>query len=204
MAFSTYPELKASIASWLHRTDLVATIPDFIALGEARIKTMLEARAQGVVLSLPTVAGVATVAIPTAVMGIRTLSIADVAPNIDYVTPDQFHPDYSASNAGVPRQYTTIGDLIYLSPIPDAVYSITCACTTEFTALSDTAPTNALLTKWPNVYLFASLVEAADWAGDTDSLMKWQAKYQAAIEGINKLDWHTAGPMRVRSDVRSV
>ena len=37
MAISTYSELKASIANFLNRDDLTATIPDFISLAESSI-----------------------------------------------------------------------------------------------------------------------------------------------------------------------
>src|SRR5574343_801970 len=35
MALSPYTDLQAAIADWLHRDDLTARIPDFIALAEA-------------------------------------------------------------------------------------------------------------------------------------------------------------------------
>ena len=35
MALSSYSDLKASVASWLHRDDLTTQIPDFICLAEA-------------------------------------------------------------------------------------------------------------------------------------------------------------------------
>ena len=35
MALTTYSELQAAVASWLHRDDLTAQIPDFIRLAEA-------------------------------------------------------------------------------------------------------------------------------------------------------------------------
>ena len=37
MAISTFTELKASIANFLNRDDLTATIPDFISLAESSI-----------------------------------------------------------------------------------------------------------------------------------------------------------------------
>ena len=37
MAISTYTELKTSIANFLNRDDLTATIPDFISLAESSI-----------------------------------------------------------------------------------------------------------------------------------------------------------------------
>jgi hypothetical protein len=44
MALTTYTELKTSIADWLNRSDLTATIPDFISLAEAQIERTLRTR----------------------------------------------------------------------------------------------------------------------------------------------------------------
>src|SRR4030042_3270235 len=41
MALTTYAELKAAIASWLHRSDLTTPIPDFIYLAEKDIEGRL-------------------------------------------------------------------------------------------------------------------------------------------------------------------
>ena len=44
MALSTYAQLQTSIGDWLNRSDLTATIPDFIALAEAQIERTLRTR----------------------------------------------------------------------------------------------------------------------------------------------------------------
>lgn len=202
MALGTYSELQASIASWLHRTNLTTQIPDFIVLAEKRIKTMLTARMQGTVSTIATVAGTVTASLPSTLLRIHSLSIANVMPSIDYLSPEQFHEQFSAGESGAPRCYTIIGDLVYFGPTPDAAYSVSCACQVEIAALSDAAPINALLTKWPNVYLYGAMVEATDYIRDVVENEKWEGKFQAAIMGVNLLDWHTGGPLRVRSDVR--
>ena len=44
MSISTYAQLQAAVANWLHRTDLTAQIQDFIALAEARLSADIDAR----------------------------------------------------------------------------------------------------------------------------------------------------------------
>jgi hypothetical protein len=44
MALSTYAQLQTSIGDWLNRSDLTATIPDFISLAEAQIERTLRTR----------------------------------------------------------------------------------------------------------------------------------------------------------------
>ena len=42
-----------------------------------------------------------------------------------------------------------------------------------------------LLANHPDAYLAACLVEAALWAADDEQAVRWQARYQAAIDAIN-------------------
>lgn len=203
MALANYTDLKASIASWIHRNDLTTTIPDFIMLAEKRISTILRARLQETAGTIVTVAGVASAALPSTLLGVQSLSIDTVSPTIDYLAPDQLRQEFpDNSYTGAPRCYTTIGDLAYFGPVPDAVYTITCTFRSAIAALSDLAPTNALLTKWPNVYLFGAMVEATDFTKDVAANAKWEARFQDAIAGVNLIDWHAGGLMRVRTDVR--
>lgn len=195
--------LVEMIEDWLHRTDLAAKTQNFIVMAEMRIKTLLEARIHESVSIIQTAAGVASAELPDLLLRTRSLSIPNVMPSLSYLTPGQLE-ELGEEEAGAPRFYTTVDSTVYFRPIPDAVYSVTCHYRTEALALSAESPTNSLLTRWPNVYLFGALVEAADWAGDDASLAKWQAKFQSAIAGINVLDWHAGGPMCVRSDVRSI
>ena len=41
MAITTYAQLQTAAASWLDRTDLTATIPEFIELAEARFNRVI-------------------------------------------------------------------------------------------------------------------------------------------------------------------
>lgn len=203
MAIDTYAALQASIAGWIHRTDLTALLPDFITLTEKRITTLLKARASESVTTISTVAGVATAALPASLLGIDSLSIDNVAPAIEYLPPGAYFAHYpDVSYSGAPRHYTIVGEQIFFGPVPDAAYTIKCAMRASVVPLSDAAPTNALLAKWPNVYLYGALVEATDWTKDLEANAKYEGRFQEAIDGINKTDWHAGGPMRVRTDVR--
>lgn len=202
MSIGTYTELQAAIALFSHRGNLTAQIPTFIQLAEARLNAILKARAQSAATTIATVAGVKTAPLPSSLTGIKSLSIADVAPSIDYLTPEQFAEKYSTAWSGAPRHYTVLADLIYFGPTPDAAYSVDCVMNADLPPLTDATPTNAVLTRWPNAYLFASLVELSDYTKDQAANLKWEGRLQEAIAGINQLDWHAGGPLRVRSDVR--
>ena len=59
MALTSYAELQQAIADWLERADLVARIPDFIALFEAAANRRLRVRQQEATVSLTPSSGAA-------------------------------------------------------------------------------------------------------------------------------------------------
>ena len=52
-------------------------------------------------------------------------------------------------------------------------------------ALSDAAPTNALLTDYPDAYLFAALCEAAPFLRDAELAGAYEARLDRALAEIN-------------------
>lgn len=204
MALTDYTELQASVADWMHRTNLTGNIPEFITLAEARIKAILQAEFQGKTGMLSTVNGQNYVTLPSDLLRAHSLSIPNTAPSIDYVTPAQLGSSYFEGDVGIPQKYTTIGDRVYFGPTPDRVYSVFCAYQAEVPPLTDLAPTNTLLTKWPNVYLWATLTEAAKYCRDRESQASFNNDFAEAISAVNIIEWHKGGPLRQVSDVRSV
>jgi len=48
--------------------------------------------------------------------------------------------------------------------------------------LTDDADTNWLLTDWPDIYLYGSLLQASPYLRDDDRVPMWQSIYEKAIE----------------------
>jgi len=204
MAIGTYAELQAAVARWMHRTNLTGDIPDFIMLAEKRITTMLNADFQNSAGTITTVSGQQYADLPSDLLNAFSLSIPNVTPSIDYVTLEQLNSKYYVGSVGTPQKYSILAGRIYFGPTPDAVYTVKCFYEASIPALSDDAPTNTLLTTWPNIYLWGSLVEAAKFARDKDTQSSFNNDFLEAMESVNILDWSKAGPLTVRSDVRSV
>lgn len=201
MALTSYAELQASVASWLHRSNLTAIIPDFIVLAEKRINGDLDARLQDSVSTVSTVANQPSIAMPSGLINLRSMTLQS-SPNVvlDYLTPDQFNTQYASGETKTPQSFTIIGSSIYFGPTPDAIYSVQCIYKAEVPALS--LGTNWLMTYFPNVYLMATLCESARYTVDDKRLAVWESAYAEAIKSVNAQDWYSGSTMRVRSDVR--
>lgn len=198
-----YSWLKDQVAAWMHRNDLTGSIPDHIYLAEVRIRTRLTERVQDVTGTIATVAGTQYATLPTDFLSVKSLSIPGVMPTIDYMAPDEFNQQFEPAVSGTPRCYTIIGDRIYLGPTPDAIYSISAMYRFDMQTLTDLAPTNALLSKWPNIYLFGALVESADFSRNIPLRDSFNSRFIDAIDGANVLEFNKNGPMRVRIDGRN-
>ena len=57
MAFTSYSDLKTTIANYLARSDLTSVIPDFIRLAEERLRRDLRTRQMLVVATATTTGG---------------------------------------------------------------------------------------------------------------------------------------------------
>jgi len=178
-----YDWLKASIAGWLHRTDLEDVIPDFVMLAEKRINGDLEARLSEGITTLTTTAGDASVPLPADFAEMRVLSLPGYGP-LAYVSAAQFElPDNSGSH--VPRRYTITGNVIRIGPTPDAAYTLSMVYRGGVPALADSGGTNWLIEQNADVYLAAAMCEACLYTRDAAELQKWEGKYANAIRLIN-------------------
>jgi hypothetical protein len=189
MALATYSDLQASVANWLHRSDLTSIIPDFIALAEARIARDLRIRNQIASTTLLTAAGVQAVALPTGWLEFENITITsspDISPvfvNIQHLNKNYPNNDYT----GVPQVYTIEANTIMFGPIPDAAYSVPVLYYKKFDPLS-TTPTNWLLTNHPSIYLYATMAEAMTYTQEDERVAFWEQKYAKDVQDLQTAD----------------
>lgn len=189
MSLANYTDLQAAIASWGHRTDLAALIPDFVALAEARIGRDLRLRSQVIHTTLSTAAAIQTVATPTDWLETENITLNTTPPrNLSIITPEQMDIRFPLNYyAGAPRYYTMLGTNLVLGPTPDAVYAIGFDYYQRPVPLATTA-TNSLLTNSPNLYLYAALHELCRYTREEDLAMKWLKMYTADKDQLQVSD----------------
>lgn len=185
MAITTYAELKTAIASWLHRDDLTSIIPDFITLAESRLNRETKLIQQETSATVTLTSGLDYASLPTGF--IKMLEF--------YYTADLFIPTLipfsrmeeirSFSTATGQPFYYSISDKFYFDVIADQTYSLTCRYRKKWDIASDS--TNALLTNYPDAYLFASLAEAAPYLKNDTRVAIWEAKAQKSINDSNQI-----------------
>lgn len=200
MALDTYSDLKASLANWLHRADLTALIPDFIALAEVQLNADLTARSMEASTTLTATAGSATVNLPTDLLDIKRLQVLGGFNRVlVYRSADEIAQDNPLGRSGMPEVFTVQGAKLELAPIPDSNYSIELLYYQRIPALSDANPTNWLLTICPNAYLYGALLAAQPYLINDERIPTIQSLYRQAVDGLNLVDWYSGSTMRVRA-----
>lgn len=142
----------------------------------------------------------ADVPLPSNYLAFRSVYL-DVNPrsSLDYMTPAELNFEFAFGSTGQPGYFTIEEDALRFGYSPGGPYTANFLYYKKFPALA-TASTNWLMTNLPNVYLYASLLEAAIYFGIDDDIPKWQSLYAAACSGLatqDSRDRHS-GPLQMR------
>lgn len=199
MAITTYAELQAAAANWLVRADLTARIPEFIVLAEARLNRVMRARLAEAEVSLSAGVGVRTLALPVGFTEPLRLWI-ERATGRDELPFREAGLIGVLARRGEPGAWTVDGASLAFDRPCDQTYGFTLRMLRRF-ALSDAAPTNGLLSEFPDLYLFATLSEAAPFLRDADLAGAYETKLARALNEANAKDARSRAPGRLASEL---
>lgn len=185
MAIATYADLKTAIQNWAKRSDITTLVDDFIDLAEADIWQRLRIRDMET-RSTATTTSTRFYNLPTGFQEMRRFKIdrADSDIVLEYETPFNLKV---IESSGLPRNYT-ITSQIELDRVPDATYTLEYQYYASLTALSNSSTSNAVLTRYPMVYLYASLFHYAQWAQDDLLIDRYALLAEGAIAQANAND----------------
>jgi hypothetical protein len=185
MAISNYLELKQAIERWAKRGDIASLTDDFIDLAESdiwqhlRIRDM-EARATAVT------GADRFLALPDGFLEMRKLTLVSGSLRYDLtsVVPESLKLQ---GTSGIPSSFTVTSQLEF-NRIPAGNYTAEMQYYKTLTPLSTTDPVNAVLTRFPSIYLYGALFHFAQWAHNDAMLQKYVALFSKEIELANKSD----------------
>ena len=183
MALANYSDLKTSVASWLHRTDLTAIIPDLITAAEARFNRTLALTLMESETPLTGVVSSEFITAPTDMQNPIALWVTNYNPRdkLTYLQPQDLP---FTTVLGYPSYWTIDGARIKFNRPLNLAYNITFRYYQRL-QLSDASPTNFLLTNDPDLYLYGTLMEAAPYLGDDERINVWSSKYAMALKEVN-------------------
>lgn len=177
MAYDTYAGLKTTVADWLHRANLTSQIPDFINLAERTINRRLNIFPRELEIARTGVTGNRFVPLPTDFGQPVALYLNDVQPReeLTIVLANQLFVNTAASLR--PRYWAVDGSNIAFESPCDLVYPMVLRYQ-QNVFLSDAAPTHATFARYPDLYLYGALAEAAPYVRDDARWPTWDAKFK--------------------------
>ena len=205
-----YPSLQTAVTEYLARdqdTTLIARIPSFIQLAEAKFNRQLFVRQmenRAIAVVDLTSSEPEFIALPADFQSMRRVRLSSVTgkPPLEFrsgLQMDEFR-FRSADVAAEPRYFTVFGNEIELAPTPDQAYTIEMVYRANIPPLA-TNTTNWLLTLAPDLYLYGALLESAPYIKEDARIQTWGLGFTSALNDLNSLgltSTFNAGPMTVR------
>lgn len=190
MAISNYSELQAAILAFNWARDS-GSVTDFIALAHARINLGL--RAPFMEKTADLTINSYRVAAPSDFVAVKRLWIDDSIDTPLRVTAAErvayLRATYSSGQR--PQWFAvegdTSGEQFVFAPDPGATtYTGKLLYKRRLDALSGATDTNVVLTRYPNLYVYGALAEAAAYADDPERLQTYQPKFEGMLEQVNR------------------
>jgi len=175
---STYADLQTAASNWLQNTNLLARIPDFISLAEARFRRKLEDLDQDTAATISLTDGVGT--LPDNFGGLKSVTDSTIG-RLEYVSPSQF-ADYAATT-GNPVVFTIIGNQIKTLPAGSGTVGIVYKL--GLPALTTDNTSNWLLARAPDIYLYGTLLQAEFYGWNDERLPLIKAALDEALGELN-------------------
>lgn len=187
---STYVELQQSIEDHLDRDDLSSQIQNFIVLAEARHKREVRIREMMTREDIDILDRF--VDLPDDFLDMRYLRVRTPSgtrykrylPDLEELAVHQLTLR-STNEKRCPSAFAVHGESIEFDADPDRPYEGDLFYYTELTPLSDANPSNALLTRAPDVYLYGSLLASAPFLLNDERLRVWGELYANSKDTLN-------------------
>lgn len=189
MSYTSYTDLKTSVANYLGRSDLTSIIPDFISFAEIRMARELRTRKMLSSATSAFTAGDAKVALPSDFLQIRDLYVqGNPRFPVTYLSPSAFTRNARADDSGKPVFYTTLAAEFMFAPIPDSAYTLEILYYAKPTVLSGSNASNVFLANYADALLYASLLEAEPYLMNDPRIQTWGDLYGRAVKNIVESD----------------
>lgn len=206
MAITSYAELQTAIQNWRDRSDTGFTdrVPEFIALAEARLNRKAPVRLAETNTTLTGTTDSREIALPDDFLEPIALFLTTSGQQ-ERLAPIIAGNYALTTTSGWPEAWMINGSNIDLNCPCDQAHTFLLRYRKRLFDLANTDP-NWLLTNHPDVYLWGSLVEAANWEDDDAAIAKYEVRLKRAEAEVRWMEARSkaVAPMRVDPALASV
>ena len=180
--------LKSDIvAFYKNRSDIASSANSLISYSESYLNTKLRCREMETVDTLTPDPISYACTLPTDYLEYkRVVEVASIRRKLEYITEDAADSLYPTRSAGLACNFMIIGES--LTALPLSSNDIELTYYQRIPALTESNTENWLLTKFPNLYLHACLMYAAELTKDEEQFAKEAILVSQLIGDIQGLD----------------
>jgi hypothetical protein len=183
MTLATYAGLQASIGPLIGRADTGTYVADWIALAEARIGR--ELRVDQMLARETATLSAEFGTVPTDFLAPKVMRLTTGCKSLlRYLTVDQMATLQQAQASGPVQAYARLRNEFWFYPPPSGSDQAELIYYAAIPALSSTNATNWLLTSHPDVYLRATMLEAALFYEDDALAQVYSPLFSDAISEV--------------------
>lgn len=185
--------LKTAVASWANRNDLTAQMGVFLLLAEERIYNgdpvnsiePLRCAEMIATASLTPASGVLTM--PDGYLELLRLRDAAARVVLTPVSEDKLG-DIEGFGAGSPFRFAVRGGKVIVAPGATSTSALEAVYYGKLTTPSADGDENAIMARYPSIYLHALLIEAAGYLADDEMQARATRAYVSAMAGAQAAD----------------
>ncbi len=176
-----YTSLKTAITDYMHRSDLSSLTPTFISLAEAFMFRELHVKELQVSVAGTTTSGYGTLPSDFGSVSRVSVTYGNSARTLDY----QSIADASLSTTANPGFYSLENGKLRIWGAADG-QAYTLYYIPKIESLSDTVATNWLLDNAPDLYLYASCLEAAKHIRNYEEVTNLKALTTESLDAVKR------------------
>lgn len=180
---TTYDGLRAEIADWLNRADLSAVVPTFISLAESYFDKALRTREMLATVALDATDGSAPLPANMAeLLTVRSLTRDNL--KLEFATPREAIEVESVDRSRPLAFYTIVGSSLRLVPRMTGTERLQVDYYARIPRLGAGTPSNWLLARAPELYLYGALVQASPYLKDDARVGTWVDLLQRSLDDL--------------------
>jgi hypothetical protein len=182
---TTYVEIQEAVARILQRDDLAGHIPDFILMAEARLNNILRVSQMETSATITLTTGSGSV--PTDYLQWRRVyANSDPVTLLEPMEPGEAIAKYPDTTATDPKFFYISGGTIYTKPVCSSTLAM--IYYQKIPALVSNGAGNWITSRAPQIYLYATCLEAAPFIDDDARIGIWGAMLDKAVSELQASD----------------
>lgn len=181
-----FDSLKLTIVSFMGRSDLTTEIETFIQMAESSLNNRETFRVREMSKTEASVVANSSLPLPADYLAMRILKNAG-GNALTLVSPQIMSQEVLRAAVGCPAIYSELAGNLEIHPVTVNV-NMELTYYQKIPPLNDVTPTNWLLTKSPDIYLYGSLLASTGFVKNDERIDIWKTLYEEAINLMTTAD----------------